>query len=60
MPEDIHSPSADSPEPLSREAVYAWLRAQVQDELPPLPDKNADALIKEDGAQRLSDFIDDL
>jgi hypothetical protein len=46
--------------PYFRDAVYAWLREKARQELPPLPEKDLDVLMKEKGGQPLADFIDDL
>src|SRR5437764_978418 len=46
--------------PFFKEAVYAWLRAKALAEVPPLGDKDLETLVKEEGGQRLVDFIDEL
>jgi hypothetical protein len=46
--------------PHSKQAVYAALRQQFERELPPLPDKDLEALAAEEGALPLEAFIDEL
>jgi hypothetical protein len=46
--------------PHLRQAVYSLLREKFSQELPPLPDKELEALAKEEGALPLEAFIDEL
>jgi hypothetical protein len=46
--------------PHLKQAVYAALREQFERELPPLPDKDLDALAAEEGALPLEAFIGEL
>jgi hypothetical protein len=46
--------------PHLKQAVYAALRQQFERELPPLPDKDLEALAAEEGALPLEAFIDQL
>jgi hypothetical protein len=46
--------------PHFKQAIYAALREQFQNELPPLPDKDLETLAAEEGAQPLESFIRDL
>jgi hypothetical protein len=46
--------------PHLKQAVYAALRQQFERELPPLPDKDLEALAAEEGALPLEAFIDEL
>jgi hypothetical protein len=46
--------------PHLKQAVYAALREQFGRELPPLPDKDLEALAAEEGALPIEAFIDEL
>jgi hypothetical protein len=46
--------------PHLKQAVYAALRQQFERELPPLPDKDLEALAAEEGALPLEAFVDEL
>jgi len=43
-----------------RRAVYSLLREKFQTELPPLPDKELEAIAKDEGALPLEEFIEEL
>jgi hypothetical protein len=46
--------------PYFKQAVYAWLIEKAKAELPPLTETDLEILVKEQGGQKLADFIDDL
>jgi hypothetical protein len=46
--------------PYFKAAVYTWLRDKARQEVPPLTEKDLETLVKEEGGQALSEFINEL